>query len=66
VSAHAVQAAIRKPLPRESGTVKNNFIQLSGTGMFDFRHNDLFLTENLRNYPLPEIDLKESLKNCPR
>ncbi|MEI8094520.1 MAG: TrpB-like pyridoxal phosphate-dependent enzyme [Spirochaetales bacterium] len=66
-SSHAIRAAIDEALEcKKTGQSKNIVFNLSGHGHFDLTSYEKYFQGNLQDYPLPEAELKASLKNLPK
>lgn len=66
-SSHAIRAAIDEALEcKRTGQSKNIVFNLSGHGHFDLTSYEKYFKGELRDYPLPEADLKASLAGLPR
>ncbi|MBU4532334.1 MAG: TrpB-like pyridoxal phosphate-dependent enzyme [Eubacteriales bacterium] len=65
-SAHAIAAAIDEAIAcREAGEAKTIVFNLSGHGHFDLAAYDVFLSNQMEDFPLPEEDLKRALASLP-
>lgn len=66
-SAHAVQAAIEEAIAaKEAGEARTILFNMSGHGLLDLPSYDRFMAGDLEDYPLPEEELTEALKNLPQ
>ena len=66
-SSHAIRAAIDEALEcKKTGQSKNIVFNLSGHGHFDLTSYEKYFKGELQDYPLPESDLRASLKGLPK
>jgi len=66
-SSHAIRAAIDEALEcKKTGVAKNIVFNLSGHGHFDLTSYEKYFKGELKDFPLPEADLKASLAGLPR